>query len=61
MEDQTFQISVNIGGQKKQIMARIDADPYEIAERFIHEQGIDPKYMKTLTQLIDNQINVVKD
>ena len=54
--DQTFQISVNIGGSKKQTTAHIDADPSSIASRFINEHGVDPKYHYTLTQLIDDQI-----
>ena len=47
--DQTFQISVNIGGSKKQTTAHIDADPASIASRFITEHGVDPKYHYTLT------------
>lgn len=60
-KDQTFQISVNIGGSKKQTQAHIDADPSSIASRFINEHGVDPKYHYTLTQLIDDQISKIKE
>lgn len=50
--DHTFQISVNIGGSKKQIQANVDADPGDIARRFINEHGIDAKFQDTLEQMI---------
>ena len=53
-EPQSFQISVNIGGQKKQIMASVDSKPDEIASMFIKEHKIDQKYQKVLSKLIDD-------
>ena len=59
-DNQTFQISVNIGGAQKQIQARVDAKPKEIAQRFIKEHDVDQKYLQTLTQLIKDQISKIK-
>ena len=49
---QTFQISVSIGGQKKQIQALINSEPEEIANSFILEHGVDTKLLDTLSKLI---------
>ena len=59
-EKQTFQISVSIGGEKKIIQAFIDSKPYDIASRFIEEHGVDTKLQDTLTKLITDQINKIK-
>ena len=55
-DDQNFQISVSIGGDKKQIKARLDQRSENIALRFINEHGINIKFLKDLTKLIDDQI-----
>jgi hypothetical protein len=52
-EVKTLQISVNIGGSKKQINANIEDQPGDIATRFINEHQIDGKYYEVLTKLID--------
>jgi hypothetical protein len=49
----TLQISVNIGGAKKQIHANVDDEAGDIATRFINEHQIDMKYLTVLTKLID--------
>lgn len=59
-DEQTFQISVSIGGEKKIIQAYIDSMPTEIASRFIEEHGVDTKLQDTLTKLISDQINKIK-
>ena len=59
-DDQNFQISVSIGGDKKQIKARLDQNSENIALRFINEHGINTKYLKDLTKLIDDQIQQIK-
>ena len=53
-------MSVSIGGTKKQIQARLDAQPDDIALRFVNELGVDTKYLKDLTRLINDQINQIK-
>lgn len=50
--ESNFQISVVIGGVQKQMQAKMDSKPEEIASRFIREQNVDRKYLKTLTNLI---------
>jgi hypothetical protein len=52
-EVKTLQISVNIGGSKKQIQANVDDDAGDIATRFINEHEIDMKYLAVLTKLIN--------
>ena len=47
--DQTFQVSVSLGGEKKQINAHLYAQPADIALRFVNEHGIDKKYIGQLT------------
>ena len=38
----------------------MEAEPTEIALRFIKEHGIDEKYLDTLSQLIEDQISKIK-
>ena len=54
--EQTFQVSVSIGGVKHQLQARIDASPSDIAKRFITELDVDARYLMDLTRLIKDQI-----
>ena len=60
-ETQTFQITVNIGGQEKQIVAYMDEDPEDIAIKFIKDQDIDVNLKETLTNLISDQMNKLTD
>jgi hypothetical protein len=60
-EVKTLQISVNIGGSKKQIQANVDDDAGDIATRFINEHEIDMKYLAVLTKLINQQISAFKE
>lgn len=41
-------------------MAGVDSKASDIAALFIAEQGIDQKYLKVLTQLIEDQVNKFK-
>ena len=50
-----FQINVNIGGEKKVIVANVNSDPKKTARAFMREHGIDSKYHETLTDLISDQ------
>ena len=52
---------MNIGGSKKKIEAHIDSKPDEIAQRFINEHEVDQKYLQTLSTLIQEQINKIKN
>lgn len=45
-------INVNIGGDKKTIIASLNSDPSQTAEQFMIENQIDKKFHKTLTDLI---------
>lgn len=54
VDPQTFQISVNIGGEVKKISANMDEQPRSIVKRFIVQENVDPKLENTLTMLIAN-------
>jgi len=47
-----FQINVNIGGEKKVIVATINSDPLKTAKQFMKQHDIEHKYLETLTDLI---------
>lgn len=51
----SFQINVNIGGEKKVIVANINSDPKKTARQFMRQHDIDAKYLETLTDLISDQ------
>lgn len=50
--NEQFMINVNIGGDKKTIIASLNSDPSHTAEQFMSENQIDKKFHKTLTDLI---------
>jgi hypothetical protein len=52
---------VVIAGQKKVLQANVDSSPKSIARRFINEQGVEKKYQSTLSILIKDQINKIKE
>ena len=50
-----FKINVNIGGEKKIIVASVHSKPSQVASQFMRKHKIEDKYHETLTELIADQ------
>jgi len=59
--NETFQINVNIGNERKVIVANLLSDPSKTAGRFIKQHGIDAKHHQTLSNLIIQQQRLIID
>jgi len=59
MLNESFQINVNIGSERKVIVANLGSDPAKTAGLFIKQHGIDPKHHQTLTNLIIQQQRLI--
>ncbi len=50
-----IQINMNIGSEKKVIITDTNADPHKAASAFMRENGIEKKYLQTISDLIHEQ------
>jgi hypothetical protein len=50
-----FKINVNIGGEKKIIVASVHSNPSQVATQFMRKHRIEEKYHETLSELIADQ------